>query len=448
MGFGAEPWRKKRLATATLSPPTAAGEGEREGVHEHAHRHEEQEQRHADGHAEQVVDPGGDGDRSDREQHVGDPAERDDPPSLPGEQLDVDRTSRRRARRRAYRRSGHRPEAGEVTGDDRREPRRQRLVGELHDRAGTRRGAHAPPQVVVGEEGGERTAARRGHDRRPRSRSRRRPPPRATRRCARRPRERPPPLPRGTRSRTPRPPARPTGRGRASRTRRRRRTGAGRSRRRGPARGTAPGRRSRAGARGRSRRARSRPAPAIASWTSGRPATASTSTSKPLRGTSRLTPSTSGRSGSRPKARRVGTPIGVGIGRKRSHVDARRHDDTAQPVAGRALASRAGYRPAATMPAAPRRTLLAELSASRETAGHRDLGAVHDHDVRRRGQAGTELAERQPRIEQDHRRVDLAGEAVDAIRRASGSGKNCRSARGRRGTAAPRPTPRHRRGAW
>ena len=89
------------------------------------------------------------------------------------------------------------------------------------------------------------------------------------------------------------------------------------------------------------------------------------STSKPLRGTSRLTPSTSGRSGSRPNARRAARALG-GVERTEAvDVDARagrRRRAAARPAARDRLARRvlargddaggAAQHPPAELPAA------------------------------------------------------------------------------------------------
>ena len=58
----------------------------------------------------------------------------------------------------------------------------------------------------------------------------------------------------------------------------------------------------------------------------------------------------------------------------------------------------------------------AEVARARDPTGNGHLRAVHDENVWRRAQAGTELPERQPRIEEDHPGPHLPRDRVDAAR--------------------------------
>ena len=178
-----------------------------------------------------------------------------------------------------------------------------------------------------------------------RARSRRPRPPRPPRRCRPRPtapRRRPPP---GTRCRSPPAPGPPSGSGSTWRTRRRSRTASGRS-----ASGTRPSSRTGAPDRrtSRSSRMRSRPVPAMATVRSGWPgasrAAASIRVSIPLRGTRRLTLTTSRPPAGRPRRARAAARSMAASGRNRVGVDARRHlhdpgNDACSPTARRASAS-------------------------------------------------------------------------------------------------------------
>ena len=115
-------------------------------------------------------------------------------------------------------------------------------------------------------------------------------------------------------------------------------------------------------------------------------------TSKPLRGTSRDNPSTSGRSGSRPNRGACQLPRLVVDRTEPFDVDAGRDDDARQRRPRPRTASRAGYVPAATMPAAPRSTRRANGRDDRHPAVAGDLGAVRDDDVRRRRRGAARAA--------------------------------------------------------
>ena len=279
-----------------------------------------------------------------------------------------------------------------------------------------------------------------------RIRSRRRRPPRARRRCAPRPpgpRTRPP---RGTRCRNPRLRGRPSGRDNTSRTRRRSRRGpGGRRRRRG--RGSAT---SGFAARAPLEPARGRdPTPPIASCTPGSSATASITTSKPLRGTSRDSPSTSGRSGSRPKRARVAARCVVVERPEAFAVDAGRDD--ARPAARgprRASPGAPGTRPRRRRP--PRRAAPADRAGADPgtLAGTVISAPCAITTYGALAQARADEPERQHRIEEDHVGADLARERVDVARQRAASGAAPSGAPARRGTPAARPTPpRPRRGS-
>ena len=192
----------------------------------------------------------------------------------------------------------------------------------------------------------------------------------------------------------------------------------------------------------RSRRERSRPEPAITSCASGRTcAIASMSTSKPFRGTSRLVPSTNGRSGSSPIAARTATRSSSEIGWKRSTSTP---GGMITPGSGRRAAAHrlaCGIAPGRDDARGRVQPARAELARPGQPPGHRHLGTVHDHEVRRGAQARPERAERQPRIEEDHVGRDLARERIDAVAPARASGAAPAPSCARCGTAARRPIP-------
>ena len=201
-----------------------------------------------------------------------------------------------------------------------------------------------------------------------RTRSRRRPPPRARRRCGPRPRARRTRRPRGTRCRSPRPRARPTGRGTTSRTRRRSR--------RAPARSSSDTR-PRKCTSGRSRGAPFEPravaaAPAIASCTpSSRGDRVDQHVEALPRAPSRVRPSTSGRSGSSPNRARVAARCSSSAGgsaRRRRRAD----DQTpAAPAPRPARPPRPGIRPPRRPP--PRRAARAGRAGACRAAGRRHV---------------------------------------------------------------------------
>ena len=234
---GAEPCRKNKFSTATLSPFGAPCRGQDERVRERADGDEEQRERDHDRRSLERFDPG-------RRRHRG------------HEEQPVRRPSRTRSRPAPPRRSSQRVERAEVAAGNRRE-----LASPVARRRTRRRPAPALRSPAVarppGSSSQDASAARTSRGSRPSTTEPVTPsstaswePPLARRRRARRRRRLP-----GTRSRTPPPPGRPTDRGTASRTRRRtRRATAGRPRR--PARGGGPGRRTpRDAARASNRRA-------------------------------------------------------------------------------------------------------------------------------------------------------------------------------------------------
>ena len=226
----------------------------------------------------------------------------------------------------------------------------------------------------------------------------------------------------------------PSGRDSTSRTRRRTRRGraasasATRPRNRTSARPSA--RAVRAG-RGRGPRPRSRAArPACR-------ATASITTSKPLRGTSRDRPSTSGRSGSRPKRARAAAARSSVERAEPLAVDAGRDDDARparRPRDARRL--RAGYPPAATTAAAPRRTRRPEPRSPGTLAGtviSPPCATTTYGALRSRGPIEPE---RQHRVEEDHVGTHLARAARRRRASAPPSEAAPSAARARRGTPA------------
>ena len=152
---------------------------------------------------------------------------------------------------------------------------------------------------------------------------------------------------------------------------------------------------------------------------------ASISTSKPLRGTSRLTPTTSGDVGGQAEARAGRRPARRRRGDEAVDVDAGRDDDARQRPAGGALGL--GGRVAAGgddqlgARAAPAR---AAARAAGQAAGHGDLGAV-EHDAVRAAQRAGRAA-----------RAAAPGRARRARRRSRRPGGRCGGA-GRAWAAAP-----------
>ena len=199
-----------------------------------------------------------------------------------------------------------------------------------------------------------------------------------------------------------------------------------------PARGPARRPRSRA-----ARRARAAP-------------TASIRTSKPLRGTSRLTATTCGRSGSSPSVVRSRATVRVVVGgRNRSTSTPGGITTPAQaPSRGRAPLRAPDTRP----PRRPRPRRAAPAAERRWLPGSRP-GTVISAPCstttlrRRRAAAAPSRPERQHRVEEDHVGADLARQRVDATREHRRRQQHLLAHAARPGTPAPRPTPRRRRTA-
>ena len=81
---GADPWRKNRFATATLSPSALRAAAEHERVHECADRDEEEHERHHHRHRLEGFDAGRRGHGGDDEHGIGQPPEADDAASRVG----------------------------------------------------------------------------------------------------------------------------------------------------------------------------------------------------------------------------------------------------------------------------------------------------------------------------------------------------------------------------
>ena len=284
--------------------------------------------------------------------------------------------------------------------------------------------------------------------RRRRNRWCRRRPPRASRRSG------PPPpgprarRPRGTRCRTPPLRARAIGRGTASRTRPRSRAAAPEPVVGHAAEEARPAPSPRFAARASSRR-RSRPPPAIASCTSGKPGDRVDEHVESLPRHQPAHPDDERPLVVEPER----LPHREALARRRWAGSDRRRRRAGRRHRGAGGARRGPLRARSTRSRRrrPRRGAARARRGARDAgqaAGHGHLRAVHDDDVRRRAQARSELAERQPRVEEDHRRTDLARRAHRCGARATAWGRTATRAHERHGTGGPRPTPCRRRSSW
>ncbi len=162
--------------------------------------------------------------------------------------------------------------------------------------------------------------------------------------------------------------------------------------------------------------------------------------SKPLRGTSRETPSTSLRVDRDAEPAPGVGPLGLGERPKAVDVDARGDDRGRELAAGRAIGLGGRVRAGGDHMAGVAQHVGERLLAARQPPRHGDLGAVQ-HDVVRQFERRPDQPERHGRIEHDQLGAELAGELVDASHHDRMREQHRFAARARPGTAGRHRTP-------